>query len=51
MWKLIQLLIFGHCHKWKIIKEADVDGSFDQRWTRYYTQCEICGKIKVFDQP
>ncbi len=52
MIRLIQLLFFGHIHKWKIIDKLRVDyetdfskGSCD----RYTLQCEHCGNIKVKD--
>ncbi len=52
MIRLIQLLFFGHIHKWEIIDKRRVDyesdfskGSCD----RYVLQCERCGNIKVKD--
>lgn len=52
MIRLFQWLVFGHCHKWKIIKVSECTGSgrtTGGRWTRHYVQCESCGKVRVFD--
>ena len=47
MIRLIQLLFFGHIHKWKIIDKRRLDYVSDF-CDRYTSQCEHCGKIKVF---
>lgn len=49
MLKLLQLLIFGHCHKWEIIKAVECDNKNNTTWTRHYCQCEKCGRVKIFD--
>ena len=47
MLKLLQLLIFGHSHKWKTTHEQSLYDSFDnQTGILYIQQCETCGKIK-----
>jgi hypothetical protein len=50
MIRLLQWLIYGHCHKWKILEKVQVKSSDGERlWTRHYCQCETCGVIKSFD--
>lgn len=49
MIRLIQFLIFGHWHKWKILKEVplvvhEFSGN-DSKGTRYFCQCEKCGRV------
>lgn len=56
MLRLLQLIFFGHVHKWKILNEVPL-----QRWpgrigegkpwtgTNYILRCEDCGKLKQFD--
>jgi hypothetical protein len=45
---LLQILIFGHAHKWKVMKEVSVvDDEQFPIGTRYYCQCEKCGRIKI----
>ena len=53
MLRLIQLLIFGHIHQWKIIKEyvhaKYKDGYPDKVVSinlHFILQCEKCGKLK-----
>lgn len=47
MIKLLQLLIFGHVHKWKIITEGHLADSNSVVVGNYYDlQCEHCGNIK-----
>lgn len=53
MIRLLQWLWFGYMPKWKVIKEVPViatDGS-EEKWTRYYVQCEQTGKIKMMPRP
>jgi hypothetical protein len=52
MIRLIQMIVYGHIHKWAIIDKRRLDyvsdfsnGSCD----RYTLQCEHCGAIKVKD--
>jgi hypothetical protein len=55
MIKLLQLLIFGHVHKWEIIHEKTIktnytwDGHIVETITvKHYTlQCTKCGNIKT----
>jgi hypothetical protein len=57
MWKVIQLLLFGHAHKWKTIDETvfkvyrhpEDGGELCKVGTRYVLQCEQCGTIKKKD--
>jgi uncharacterized protein CbrC (UPF0167 family) len=52
MIRLIQLLFFGHAHKWEIIDKRRLDYVYDfskGSCERYTLQCEHCGKIKVKD--
>lgn len=57
MWKLIQLLIFGHVHTWKVIEHNvlrlsrhPLDGGGEcGRGSRYVLQCETCGDLKQKD--
>lgn len=47
MLKLLQLLLYGHQHKWKIIKQVGM--GYDEKIItrqRFYLQCEVCGNIK-----
>lgn len=51
---LLQLFIFGHVHKWKIIKDGslhvnDECGRTVKTGQRYILQCEHCGNIKKKD--
>lgn len=55
MIRLLQLLIFGHAHKWAIIRKVDIvrhdatpvaPGLPLHR--DYECQCETCGKIRKF---
>lgn len=49
MWKLIQLIFLGHSHQWKTIRSVPytINGDFgsSRTGTRYYQQCETCGKV------
>lgn len=58
MIRLLQLLIFGHVHKWKTLEERPlvrpeqvVEGTtYGQRTgTRYIQQCEHCGIVEKRD--
>jgi hypothetical protein len=40
MFRLVELLIFGHVHRWKVRIMA-VDGL-----ARYYLECGLCGIVK-----
>ncbi len=52
MGALIQWLIFGHQHKWKIVKQ----GRWSMTWggdevgygDSYTLQCETCGRMSYF---
>lgn len=57
MIRLLQLIIFGHVHKWKVVKTEkyqDFGSRFgDQsdivaQGTVYTRECEYCGELKVF---
>ncbi len=51
MWWLIQMVLFGHIHKRKIIREGPLhyEGNFSFGTTTQYTcQCETCGTIRKF---
>ena len=45
MIRLMQWLVFGHCHKWKTIDQNSLVASANRRGTRFYQQCECCGKV------
>jgi hypothetical protein len=50
--RLIQFLIFGHIHKWKIISKVNLYNSASSSMPhgdRYVLQCEICGNLKQKD--
>ena len=48
MFKILQLLIFGHFHKWETIRESSLTmGS--EVGARYILRCEKCGNIKRKD--
>lgn len=48
MVKLIQLLIFGHTHKWKLLESVNLNiGTCNG--SRWVLQCETCGNIKNKD--
>lgn len=51
MIRIIKFLFTGdwHLHKWKDISGVDCISNLGGKWTRYYSQCEICGKHKKFD--
>lgn len=49
MIKLLQILIYGHEHRWEIIKETPANDGYARRWQRYYLQCKHCGNVKVVD--
>lgn len=47
MLKLLQLILIGHIHDWKI---TEVVPTWSRDWgaeRRYYWQCQHCAKIKV----
>lgn len=46
MLKLIQYLIFGHSHKWVIIKQGTACCRGKDIGTWYDLQCEHCGNVK-----
>ncbi len=50
MLKLLQLLIFGHIHKWKVNEVRNLmkgkDSNLPYGKIVYY-QCETCNKVKV----
>jgi len=50
MIRLLQLLIFGHFHKWKIMHRCPVYERGEVKPVRfdYDCQCETCGKVRVF---
>ena len=45
MLRLIQLLIYGHIHKWATIDSRVLEGSYGARGHRYTLRCEKCGDI------
>lgn len=51
MWRLIQLIIYGHIHKWKTLEKLKIyhpehkPGDLPSG-DRYIQQCEICGKVQ-----
>jgi hypothetical protein len=58
MIRLLQLLIFGHAHKWKTLKQTPLvrpeqvvyGQTYGQRTgTRYIQQCETCGLVTKRD--
>lgn len=51
MIRLLQLLFFGHWHKWKIIEQARLWGADSAHMDKptglvYFLQCEKCGEVK-----
>lgn len=49
MFRLIQLLIFGHVHEWETITTARLQGEFGGLGTRYHLRCKECGAVKKKD--
>lgn len=57
MIRLLQMLFWGHAHKWKIIKEGKLrheqhgysSAPIVSTGTRYVLQCETCGKLHQKD--
>jgi len=51
---LLKMIIFGHVHKWKSVKEERYklhDGNVNHivaHGTQYILQCEHCGSMKKF---
>lgn len=51
MIRFLQLLFFGHVHKWKTIKVVPFENwgespkEVTARGTRYVQQCEACGVV------
>lgn len=55
MIRLLQLLIFGHAHKWVTIREINFTDDIREyertgvpTGRKYTCQCETCGKIRTF---
>lgn len=51
MWRLIQWLLIGHCHKWKQIDKGKCKYDSDtttRQGVVYTCQCETCGAIRNF---
>lgn len=50
MIRLLQFLIYGHFHKWKILEKSGVfeEGLDKPTYVDYACQCERCGEIKRF---
>lgn len=51
MWKIIQLIIFGHTHEWEIIEQSPLTVHFDYtsqkaNGTHYVLRCKKCGNLK-----
>jgi len=51
MWRLLQYLILGHAHNYKIIaknptRKNDPYGTCIALGIQYTTRCDKCGKIK-----
>jgi hypothetical protein len=51
MWKLIQILVFGHAHEWEIKDKVSLYGSDPDIpiGRRYYIKCKHCCEMKVKD--
>lgn len=49
MWRILQLLIYGHVHRWHIIQTDLVKrpGGKDKIVRKYTMQCKMCGNIKT----
>lgn len=45
MMALLQLLFVGHVHKWQTIREVRLSDASGSTGTRYFQQCECCGKV------
>lgn len=48
---LIKFLIFGHVHKWNIVREIEIFEEFGDPLPykhRYVCRCEKCGNMKTF---
>lgn len=52
MIRLLQLILFGHVHKWKVMEEQSFYNDRIPQGYRagilYVCQCESCGAIKPF---
>lgn len=54
MINIIKLIIFGHIHRWKILKQEPYrlhNGNINkviETGTHYTLQCDKCGNIKTF---
>jgi len=46
---LIQLLFYGHIHKWEIYKTVRLTNRRGSEGSRYTLRCEKCGNIKYKD--
>lgn len=47
MIKLLQILWYGHSHKWKIIQTIQLQNEYGANvGKKYHLQCEVCGNIK-----
>lgn len=53
MIKLLQILFFGHSHKWEIedVRRLEKNHDFGLKSTgsRYVLRCDVCGTIKKKD--
>lgn len=57
MIRIIQFLIFGHLHKWTVLKSVPYDtwaeevgvGKKLASGTQYVLRCEKCGEMKTFE--
>lgn len=50
MLKILQYIMLGHIHKWKIIESVNYEfntGFEKGNCTKYTLQCETCGKLKT----
>jgi hypothetical protein len=46
MKRLLELILFGHIHKFRVIKEEKVIDTFINEGWRYVQECECCGQLK-----
>lgn len=49
MLRLLQMLFFGHVHKWEELSRHQLSDNFGSRGMRVICFCKHCGKPKKFD--
>lgn len=49
MLRLLQYIITGHSHRWKVLEQVGLLGIEGSRGTRFILQCEQCGNVRKRD--